>query len=85
VLLEFLHPAVSKGAALREAVAYLGLDPARVIAFGDGHNDIGLLQAAGTGVAMANADREVREIADLVAPANTEDGIAQVLDQILWE
>jgi hydroxymethylpyrimidine pyrophosphatase-like HAD family hydrolase len=34
---------------------------------------------------MANADREVREIADLVAPANTEDGIAQVLDQILWE
>lgn len=85
VLLEFLHPAVSKGAALREALAYLGLDPARVIAFGDGHNDIDLLQAAGTGVAMANADEEVRAVADLVAPANSEDGIAQILDQVLWD
>ncbi|HVA92228.1 MAG TPA: Cof-type HAD-IIB family hydrolase [Chloroflexota bacterium] len=84
VLLEFLHPAVSKGAALREAMAYLGLDPARVIAFGDGHNDIDLLQAAGMGVAMGNADEEVRAVADLVAPANTEDGIAQVLDRLLW-
>ncbi|HVC83183.1 MAG TPA: Cof-type HAD-IIB family hydrolase [Chloroflexota bacterium] len=85
VLLEFLHPAVSKGAALREVMAYLGVDPARVIAFGDGHNDIGLLQEAGTGVAMANAEEEVRAIADLVAPANSEDGIAQVLDRVLWE
>jgi Cof subfamily protein (haloacid dehalogenase superfamily) len=84
VLLEFLHPDVSKGAALREAMAYLGIDPVRVIAFGDGHNDIGLLQAAGTGVAMANADEEVRTLADLVAPSNTEDGIARVLDEMLW-
>jgi Cof subfamily protein (haloacid dehalogenase superfamily) len=84
VLLEFLHPDVSKGAALREAIAYLGIDPVRVIAFGDGHNDIGLLQAAGTGVAMANADEEVRALADMVAPSNTEDGIARVLDDLLW-
>jgi len=84
VLLEFLHPAVSKGTALREAMAYLGLDPARVIAFGDGHNDIELLRAAGTGVAMANAEEEVRILADIVAPSNTEDGIAAVLDDVLW-
>ncbi len=84
VLLEFLHPAVSKGAALREAMTYLGLDPARVIAFGDGHNDIDLLEVAGTGVAMANAEEEVRIRADIVAPSNTEDGIALVLDEILW-
>jgi Cof subfamily protein (haloacid dehalogenase superfamily) len=84
VLLEFLHPAVSKGTALREAMTYLGLDPARVIAFGDGHNDIDLLQAAGTGVAMANAEEEVRLQADIVAPSNTADGIAAVLDDLLW-
>ncbi|MGH2345450.1 MAG: Cof-type HAD-IIB family hydrolase [Chloroflexota bacterium] len=84
VLLEFLHPDVSKGAALREAMTYLGIDPARVIAFGDGHNDIGLLKEAGTGVAMANAEEEVRVLADLVAPSNTEDGIARVLDELLW-
>jgi Cof subfamily protein (haloacid dehalogenase superfamily) len=84
VLLEFLHPDVSKGTALREAMTYLGLDPARVIAFGDGHNDIDLLEMAGTGVAMANAEEEVRVRADIVAPSNTEDGIAAVLDELLW-
>jgi Cof subfamily protein (haloacid dehalogenase superfamily) len=84
VLLEFLHPEVSKGAALREAMIYLGLDPAEVIAFGDGHNDIDMLEAAGTGVAMGNASAEVQAVADLVAPSNAEDGIAVVLDEVLW-
>jgi Cof subfamily protein (haloacid dehalogenase superfamily) len=84
VLLEFLHPAVSKGAALREAMTYLGLEPAEVIAFGDSHNDIDMLEAAGTGVAMGNASAEVRAVADLVAPSNAEDGIAAVLDEVLW-
>lgn len=85
VLLEFLHPSVSKGAALRESMGYLGLAPDLVIAFGDGHNDIDMLQAAGIGVAMGNAAAEVKDAADLIAPANTEDGIAVVLDDLLWE
>lgn len=84
VLLEFLHPAVSKGAALARAMADLGVDPAQVIAFGDSHNDIGMLQVAGLGVAMANASPEVRAIAGAIAPSNTEDGIAVMLDEVLW-
>lgn len=84
VLLEFLHPDVSKGAALTRAIVDLGLDPTQVIAFGDSHNDIDMLQVAGTGVAMANASAEVRAVADLVAPSNEEDGIAVVLDDLLW-
>jgi Cof subfamily protein (haloacid dehalogenase superfamily) len=84
VLLEFLHPEVSKGAALRRAIVDLGLDRAQVIAFGDSHNDLDMLQVAGTGVAMANASAEVRAMADLVAPSNEEDGIAVVLDDLLW-
>jgi Cof subfamily protein (haloacid dehalogenase superfamily) len=84
VLLEFLHPAVSKGAALREVMRYLELDAAEVIAFGDSHNDIEMLQVAGTGVAMANAGSEVRAVADCIAPSNEEDGIAVVLEDLLW-
>jgi Cof subfamily protein (haloacid dehalogenase superfamily) len=84
VLLEFLHPEVSKGAALRKAMEYLGLEPPQVIAFGDSHNDLELLAAAGTGVAMGNASAEVRAAADLVAPSNVEDGIAVVLNAVLW-
>jgi Cof subfamily protein (haloacid dehalogenase superfamily) len=84
VLLEFLHPAVSKGAALREALRYLELRADEVIAFGDGHNDIEMLQVAGTGVAMANAGAEVRAAADCIAPSNEDDGIAVVLEGVLW-
>jgi Cof subfamily protein (haloacid dehalogenase superfamily) len=84
VLLEFLHPAVSKGAALATIIESLGLTREQVLAFGDSHNDIGMLRVAGTGVAMGNADAEVKAAADIVAPRNTEDGIAVVLDDILW-
>jgi Cof subfamily protein (haloacid dehalogenase superfamily) len=83
MLLEFLHPEVSKGAALQRVIVDLDLAPAQVIAFGDGHNDIGMLQVAGTGVAMANASAEVQAIADLIAPSNSEDGIAAMLDELL--
>jgi Cof subfamily protein (haloacid dehalogenase superfamily) len=84
VLLEFLHPAVSKGAALIEAMCYLGLRAEEVIAFGDSHNDIEMLRVAGTGVAMANAGAEVRAVADSIAPSNDDDGIAVVLEDVLW-
>ncbi len=84
VLLEFLHPAVSKGAALRLVMETLGLAPEQVIAFGDSHNDIDLLRIAGTGVAMGNADDEVLAMADIVAPPNTDDGVAKVLEGLLW-
>jgi hypothetical protein len=84
VLLEFLHPEVSKGAALKRVIVDLDLDPAQVIAFGDSHNDLDMLRVAGTGVAMANASAEVRAAADHIAPSNNEDGIAATLDELLW-
>lgn len=84
VLLEFLHPAVSKGAALRKIIQDRGLRAEEVIAFGDSHNDLDLLQVAGTGVAMANATPEVLEAADYIALSNRQDGIAAALDELLW-
>lgn len=85
VLLEFLHPSVSKGAALSRVMVDQGLDPSEVIAFGDSHNDLEMLQVAGTGVAMGNASEEVQAVASIVAPSNREDGIAVVLEKMLWE
>jgi Cof subfamily protein (haloacid dehalogenase superfamily) len=84
VLLEFLHPAISKGAALRMVIESLGLSAESVIAFGDSHNDLEMLHIAGTGVAMGNADADVQAAADVIAPKNSEDGIARVLDELLW-
>lgn len=81
-LLELLHPEVSKGAALRRIAHMLHIGREQIIAFGDSHNDLDMLQFAGTGVAMGNASAEVKEIADLVTLGNEEDGIAAALERL---
>ncbi len=52
-----------------------------IIAFGDNYNDIEMIQAAGYGVAVANARTEVKKIADYVTLANTDDGVAHFIQK----
>jgi hydroxymethylpyrimidine pyrophosphatase-like HAD family hydrolase len=54
-----------------------------VIAFGDNFNDISMLEAAGTGVAMGNADDAVKARANVVIGDNTTDAIADYINQHL--
>ena len=56
---------------------------ARTVAFGDGENDVELLQWAGYGVAVANAHDRVLAAADLVCPSVDEEGVAQVIEAFL--
>jgi Cof subfamily protein (haloacid dehalogenase superfamily) len=76
---EFLAPRVDKGRALRRLAALLGVPMARVLAIGDSYNDLALLEAAGLGVAMANAPPEVQAIADAVTLDNDHDGVAAAI------
>ncbi len=73
----------SKGAAAGWLCQRLGIDPAETAAFGDGDNDLELLAFAGLAVAMANATPRALDAAGLVAPPNTEDGVARVLREWL--
>ena len=82
-LLEFLHPAVSKGNALKVIAADLNIRPEEIVAFGDNHNDIGMLQFAGMGVAMGNAHEEVKSMADYVTASNSEDGVAKAIEELV--
>lgn len=82
-LLEFLHPAVSKGNALRTIASDLGIRPEEIVAFGDNPNDIGMLQFAGLGVAMGNASEEVKATADYITRSNAEDGVAVVIEEMV--
>ena len=82
-LIEFLHPAVSKVNALKQIAADLGIAPPEIVAIGDNHNDIGMLQFAGLGVAMGNAHDEVKEVADYVTASNAEEGVAAVLEKLV--
>ena len=79
--LEFNISSAHKGNALGRLAAHLGLTLADCIAFGDGRNDLTMIEAAGIGVAMANGTDEVRKAADIVAPSNDEDGVARTLDE----
>ena len=64
-----------KGVAIEKLLAHYGLDRAQAIAFGDGNNDIEMLQAVGTGVAMANASARLKAVADDVCGDVAEDGV----------
>lgn len=57
----------------------LGIDPATTVAFGDGGNDVTMLQHCGVGVAMGNAIDSLKEVADYVTDEVDEDGVYNAL------
>jgi len=67
---------VSKASGLSYVVDQLGLEPADVLAIGDGRNDVEMLTWAGRGVAMGQAVPEVQEVADATTLSVDEDGAA---------
>ena len=64
-----------KGRAIAKILKYFHLDPSQAMAFGDSYNDIEMLQAVGTGIAMGNAAERLKELADDVCGSVSEDGI----------
>jgi Cof subfamily protein (haloacid dehalogenase superfamily) len=81
--LEFARKGVTKGAGLDFLAHHLGFTAAETIAFGDGENDVELVEWAGYGIAVANAHERVKAAADWVCPPVAEEGVAQVLDALL--
>ena len=65
-----------KGNALKRFAEHLGFGLENCMAFGDGMNDFTMVEAAGLGIAMANAEPEVKRVAKRIAPSNDEDGVA---------
>jgi Cof subfamily protein (haloacid dehalogenase superfamily) len=83
IFLELALPGVSKGSALEFVCKRLGIDPAAVVAFGDGANDVELFEAAGLGVAVADGDAALRPIAGWTVPSVDDDGVAGFLDALV--
>ncbi len=77
--LEVNAKAATKGNALLWLADHLGIPREETMAFGDGENDISMLKAAGTGVAMGNASDQVKESADEVTLTNDQDGVAAAI------
>jgi Cof subfamily protein (haloacid dehalogenase superfamily) len=81
--LELASPEISKGAGLAFVADRLGFSASETIAFGDGENDLELIDWAGYGVAVANSHPEVIARADLVCPPVSEEGVAQTIEAML--
>jgi Cof subfamily protein (haloacid dehalogenase superfamily) len=81
--LELASPDVTKGSGLAFLAERIGFTSAQTIAFGDGENDIELLDWAGYAVAVANAHESVLASADFVCPSVEEEGVAQTIEALL--
>ena len=68
-----------KAKGIADIAACLGIDISETMAFGDGGNDLSMLRAAGTGVAMGNAVEQVKAHADYITATVDDDGISRAL------
>lgn len=83
-IIEIFTPKTNKGEAIKGVANYLGYQREDIIAFGDGMNDIEMLEYAGIGIAVANAKDEVKKAADIISPkTNKEFSIEYHLDLLL--
>lgn len=79
--LEVVPPGINKGNTLAFLMDKLNIDKEAVIAIGEGVCDIPMLQLAGTGIAMGNAQDSVKSCADYTTLSNEEDGVASALER----
>lgn len=77
----FTHINATKEVAVKKIANWLEVDMDEVIAFGDDLGDIAMLVACGVGIAVANADQSVKDVADGICGSNDEDGVAKWLSQ----
>ncbi|MDO5344623.1 MAG: HAD family hydrolase [Lachnospiraceae bacterium] len=80
---DFVKEGVDKGAALRKVQQFMHITKEETMAFGDNHNDLGMLGCAGESYAVANAREEVKKAAKYVTDSNLQDGVLKVLRTLL--
>lgn len=80
--LEINNKGVSKGKAVKALADYYGFKREEIVCIGDNENDISMIEYAGFGVAMGNAIKEVKDLADYITATNREDGVAKAIKKI---
>ena len=81
--LEVMPQNIDKANSLQKLLNSLGLVADQMICCGDGYNDLTMIEYAGLGVAMANAQPVVKESADFITKSNDEDGVLYVINQFM--
>lgn len=82
-ILEVLPSNTSKGKGVMRVMKDLNIPPENTLAIGDGENDIEMLQAVGTGVAVGNAVQALKDVAAQVVASNDNDGVAEAIEMFV--
>ena len=82
ILFEIIPKGISKGTVIEHFEKLLGIKRENIIAIGDYNNDIGMLKAAGVGIAVANASEAAKKAADRITVSNDEHAIAKIIYDI---
>lgn len=77
--LEMGHPGASKGNALKFMADHLEIPLENTVAIGDNYNDLSMFETAGMGIAMGNAEEQVKELSTYITKHHNEDGVAYAL------
>ena len=81
--LEVVPQNIDKAQSLQKLLNSIGMVADQMICCGDGHNDLTMIEYAGLGVAMANAEPLVKEKANYITKSNDEDGVLHVINQFM--
>lgn len=82
-MLEFMKKGCNKATGIEKLAQYLGISKEEIIAIGDASNDKEMIEYAGLGVAMGNAEDEIKMLANFITKSNEEDGVAYVIDKFI--
>lgn len=81
--LELVPKGIDKARCLAVLLEELGMTPDEMMACGDGFNDLSMIEYAGLGIAMANAQEVVRQAANYITLSNEEDGVAHAVEKFM--
>ena len=81
--MEITPPGVDKAFGLAQLLEHTGIQREELICCGDGFNDISMIQFAGLGVAMENAQNDVKAVADILTDTNDDNGVAHVVEKYM--
>ncbi|CDI63524.1 Cof family protein [Lactobacillus helveticus CIRM-BIA 103] len=81
--IDLVHKGINKAKGVADMLKHYGIAQKDLIAFGDGENDIGMLEACGYSYAMKNANEKTKAVAKYEAPSNDDNGVLQVLAKYL--
>lgn len=81
--LEIMPQKIDKAYTLQKLLSSIGLTADQMICCGDGYNDLSMIEYAGLGVAMENAQPIVKEKADYITRSNDDDGVLYVINQFM--